>query len=40
MLSRGVSPSFIAKMTGHKNLSYILHYTEVKTAEDLLMNIK
>jgi integrase len=40
MLSKGVSPSFIAKMTGHKNLSYILHYTEVKTAEDLLLKVK
>jgi len=40
MLSKGVSPSFIAKITGHKNLSYILHYTEMKTAEDLLLNVK
>ncbi len=40
MLGRGISPSFIAKMTGHRNLSYILHYTETKTAEDLLMSVK
>jgi integrase len=40
MLKKGVSPSFIAKITGHKNLSYILHYTELKTAEDLLLNVK
>jgi integrase len=40
MLNRGVSPSFVAKITGHRNLSYILHYTETKTAEDLLMSIK
>ena len=36
MLGKGVNPSIIAKITGHKNLSYILHYTELKTAEDLL----
>ena len=40
MLSKGVSPSFVAKITGHKNLSHILHYTETKTAEDLLMSVK
>jgi integrase len=40
MLSKGISPSFIAKITGHKNLSYILHYTETKTAEDILLKVK
>jgi len=40
MLSKGVSPSFVAKITGHKNLSYVLHYTEVKTAEDILLKVK
>ena len=39
-VSRGVAPTIIAKMTGHKNLSYILHYTETKTAEDILLNSK
>ena len=40
LLSKGVSPSFIAKITGHRNLSYILHYTELKTAEDILLKVK
>jgi Phage integrase family. len=40
LLSKGVSPSFIAKITGHRNLSYILHYTELKTAEDILLSVK
>jgi len=39
-VSRGVAPTIIAKITGHKNLSYILHYTETKTAEDILLNSK
>jgi len=39
MLSKGISPSFIAKITGHKNLSHILHYTELKTAEDILLTV-
>jgi Phage integrase family. len=40
MLSKGVSPSFIAKITGHRNLSHILTYTELKTAEDILQNVR
>lgn len=40
MLSKGVSPSFIAKITGHRNLSHILTYTEIKTAEDILQNVR
>jgi len=40
LLSKGVNPSFIAKITGHRNLSYILHYTELKTAEDILLSVK
>jgi integrase len=40
MLSKGVSPSFIARITGHRNLSHILTYTELKTAEDILMNVR
>ena len=39
-LSKGVNPTFIAKITGHHNLSYVLHYTEVKTAEDILLSSK
>jgi integrase len=40
MLSKGVNPSIVAKITGHRNLSYILHYTELKTAEDILSSLK
>ena len=40
MLKRGVSPSIIAKITGHASLDYILHYTELKTAEDILSSLK
>jgi len=40
LLSKGVSPSFIARITGHRNLSHILTYTEMKTAEDILVNVK
>jgi len=39
MLSKGVSPSFIAKITGHSTLEHILHYTERKTSEDLLREL-
>jgi integrase len=40
LLSKGVNPSIVAKITGHRNLSYILHYTELKTAEDILSSLK
>jgi len=40
LLSKGVNPSLVAKITGHRNLSYILHYTELKTAEDILLSVK
>jgi site-specific recombinase XerD len=40
LLRRGVSPSIIAKITGHRSLDYILHYTEVKTAEDILSSLR
>jgi len=40
LLKRGVSPSIIAKITGHRSLDHILHYTEVKTAEDILSSLK
>ncbi|MFP3256115.1 MAG: tyrosine-type recombinase/integrase [Thermoplasmata archaeon] len=40
MLKRGVSPTIIAKITGHASLDYILHYTELKTAEDILSTLK
>ena len=40
LLRRGVSPSIIAKITGHRSLDHILHYTEMKTAEDILASLK
>jgi integrase len=40
MLRRGVSPSIIAAITGHKNLNMILKYTERKEAEKVLEHIE
>jgi len=40
MLKRGVSPSIVAKITGHASLDYILHYTGLKTAENILSSLK
>ena len=39
MVSKGVSPSLIARITGHSTLEHILHYTERKTSEDLLREL-
>jgi len=39
LLKRGVNPSLVAKITGHTTLESILHYTERKTAEDLLRDL-
>jgi hypothetical protein len=36
MLRKGVSPSIIAAIMGHKNLNIILKYTERKEAEKVL----
>jgi len=36
MLRKGVSPSIIVAITGHKNLNMILKYTEKKAAESIL----
>jgi len=36
LLKKGVSPSLIAKITHHKNLNYILTYTQQKTADKIL----
>jgi integrase len=36
MLAKGVNPSIVAKITGHRSLEHILRYTETKTAEGLL----
>jgi len=40
MLRKGVSPSIIAAITGHKNLNMILKYTEKKTAENILEGLE
>ena len=36
----GVSPQLIAKITGHTNLNYILHYTSKIKSEEILRNLK
>jgi len=36
LLKQGVSPAVISKITGHKNLNYILTYTQEKAAEQIL----
>jgi len=38
MLKKKVSPSIVSKITGHKNLNYILAYTQEKTAYEVLVN--
>ena len=40
MLKRGVSPSIVAKITGHRSLNHILHYTEVRLAEEVLAGLR
>ena len=40
MLRNNVSPSIVAKITGHKKLDYILKYTQIKTAEEALRSIR
>ena len=40
MLRNNISPSIVAKITGHKKLDYILTYTQIKTAEEALRNIR
>jgi len=39
LLKKGVSPSIIAKITHHKNLNYILTYTQQKTADKILEDL-
>ena len=40
MLRNNISPSIVAKITGHKKLDYILTYTQIKTAEEALRSIR
>jgi site-specific recombinase XerD len=39
LLRRGVSPS-ITKVVGHRSLDHILHYTEVRLAEEVLAGLR
>jgi len=39
LLKKGVSPSLIAKITHHRNLNYILTYTQQKTADKILEDL-
>jgi len=34
------SPSIVAKIMGHSSLDHILHYTEVKVAEEALAGLR
>ena len=40
LLKKGISPSLIAKITHHRNLNYILTYTQQKTANEILEEIE
>jgi integrase len=40
LLKKGVSPSIVAKITGHRPLDHILHYTEVRLAEEVLAGLR
>lgn len=40
LLTQGVNPSIIAKITKHSKLDYILKYTQERVAEDILKNMK
>ncbi|MFP3287548.1 MAG: tyrosine-type recombinase/integrase [Acidilobus sp.] len=40
LLRKGVSPSIVAKIVGHSSLDHILHYTEVKLAEEVLSGLR
>jgi hypothetical protein len=35
-----VSPSIVVKITGHRSLDHILHYTEVRLAEEVLTGLR
>jgi integrase len=40
MLRNNISPSIVAKITGHKKLDCILTYTQIKTAEEALRSVR
>ena len=39
LAKRGISPQIIAKITKHKNLNYIVTYTQEKLAEEILQQL-
>ena len=39
LAKQGISAQIIAKITGHKNLNYILHYTQQIKAEEILRSL-
>jgi integrase len=40
LLKKGVSPSIVAKVVGHRSLDHILHYTEVRLAKEVLAGLR
>jgi Phage integrase family. len=40
LLKKGVSPSIVAKVVGHRSLDHILHYTEVRLVEEVLAGLR
>jgi len=39
LAKKGIPAQLISKITGHKNISYIVHYTQKTTAEDILLKV-
>ena len=39
LLKQGINPAVISKITGHKNLGYILTYTQEKVGVEILRNL-
>jgi len=39
LITAGLEPTIVAKITGHSKLDFILHYTQQKKAEDILENL-
>jgi len=39
LITSGLEPTIVAKITGHSKLDFILHYTQRKVAESVLEEI-
>jgi len=39
LITAGLEPTLVAKITGHSKLDFVLHYTQRKRAEDILESI-